>query len=81
MSKTETISSYLTQISHVRDEHVAVGEIVLDSKLIRIALSRFIEWWDTFIKRVVAWKHFPTWDRLWDDFTQEETRAEALHGS
>lgn len=29
----------------------------------------------------MAREKLPTWDRLWDDFTQEETREEALRGN
>ena len=29
--------------------------------------------WDTFVKGVVAMEKLPDWQRLWDDFVQEET--------
>lgn len=77
MSKNETISSYLTRISQVRDELVAVGEKVFDSELVRTTLNWFTEQWSAFVKGVIARENLPTWGRLWDDFTQEET----LHGN
>jgi hypothetical protein len=30
---------------------------------------------------VIAQEKLPDWERLWDDFTQEETREEALQGN
>jgi hypothetical protein len=33
------------------------------------------------VKGVVAREHLPDWQRLWDDFSQEETQEEALQGS
>jgi hypothetical protein len=33
------------------------------------------------LKGVLARKHLPDWQRLWDDFSQEETQEEALQGS
>ena len=37
--------------------------------------------WDVFVESVVAREHMPSWDRLWDDFIQEETRRGYLQGS
>ena len=37
--------------------------------------------WAVFVESVVAHEHMPSWDRLWDDFIQEETHRGYLHGS
>jgi hypothetical protein len=74
MAKGENVASYLTQIRKVRDELVVVGETVPDSELVRIALKGFTKEWDVFVKCVVGRENFPSWERLWDDFTQEEIR-------
>ena len=72
MGKEESVSSYLTRVAQVKDELVAVGEVILDSKLVRIALNGFTKDWEVFVKCVVGREHLPDWSRLWDDFTQEE---------
>ena len=36
---------------------------------------------DTFVKGVVVREKFPDWQRLWDDFVQEETRMGQGSGS
>jgi hypothetical protein len=41
MGKGESVSSYLTQVAQVKDELVAVGEVISDSKLVRLALKGF----------------------------------------
>jgi hypothetical protein len=39
---------------------------------VRIALKGFTKEWDVFMKCVVGRENFPSWERLWNDFTQEE---------
>jgi hypothetical protein len=81
MSKTGIVALYLTKISQVRDEIMVVGEIVKDDKPVRTTLYGFSEKWASFVKGVVAREHLHDWQSLWDDFSQDETREEALQGS
>jgi hypothetical protein len=41
MSKTDTVASYLTRISLVRDELTVVGEVVKDDELVRTTMKGF----------------------------------------
>ena len=34
-----------------------------------------------FLKAIVARENLPSWDKLWDDFVQEETRRGLVQGS
>ena len=34
-----------------------------------------------FVQTIIGRENMPTWDRLWDDLTQEETRRGYLQGS
>ena len=74
MGKGERVSSYLTWVAQVKDELAAVGEVISDSELVRIALKGFTKEWEVFVKCVVGREYLPDWSRLWDDFTQEEIR-------
>ena len=65
---------YLTRLTQIRDELGAVGFKTDDEELVQIALNGFSKPCDTFIKGVVAREKLPDWQRLWDDFVQEETR-------
>ena len=72
MGKEESVSSYHTRVAQVKDELAAVGEVISDSELVRIALKGFTKEWEVFVKCVVGREHLPDWSRLWDDFTHEE---------
>ena len=81
MLKGEGTTSYLTRLSQVRDELSTVGVKVSDVKMVRIALKGFIEEWKPFIKGIIAREKLSDWNRLWDDFIQEELRDKYLHPS
>jgi hypothetical protein len=49
MSKSDTVTSYLTQITQIRDELGVVGEKVEDQELVRKTLKGFSKPWETFI--------------------------------
>ena len=72
MGKGESVSSYLTWVAQVKDELAAVGEVISDLELVRIALKGFTKEWEVFVKCVVGREHLLDWSRLWDDFTQEK---------
>jgi hypothetical protein len=72
MGKKESVSSYLTRMTQVKDELATIGEVITDFELVRIALNGFTKDWEIFVKCVVGHEHLPNWSRLWDDFTQEE---------
>jgi hypothetical protein len=74
MAKGEGVIAYLTRITQIRDELVAVSEKTEDLELVRIALDGFTKSWGVFVRGVVAWEKLPDWQRLWDDFVQEEIR-------
>jgi hypothetical protein len=76
MGKGESVASYLTWVAQVKDELVAVGEVISNSELVRIALKGFTKEWEVFMKCVVGREHLPYWSRLWDNFTQEEIQKD-----
>ena len=79
-AKGESVSSFLTQVAKIKDGLAAVGEVIYDFELVRIALKGFAKEWEVFVKCVVARENLPDWSRLWDDFTQKEIR-EGSQGS
>ena len=74
MDKGEGVVPYLMRLTQIRGELGAVGSKTVDEELVWIALNGFSEPWDTFVKGVVAREKLLDWQRLWDDFVQEETR-------
>jgi hypothetical protein len=81
MVKSEGVTSYLTQITQVRDELSAVGEAVGEVELVRIALNGVSKPWAMFVQAIVGRENLPSWERLWDDFIQEETWRGYLQGN
>ena len=74
MAKSEGVTSYLTQITQVRDELSAVGEAVGEVELVRTALNGVSKPWAMFVQTIVGCEKLSSWERLWDDFIQEETQ-------
>ena len=59
----------------MRDELSAVGEVVDNVEWIRVALNGFSKSWESFVRGIVAREDMPSWERLWDDFVQEELKV------
>ena len=57
------------------------GKKVVDVELVCTALNGVAKPWTVFVESMVAREHMPSWDRLRDDFIQEETRRWYIHGS
>jgi len=54
MAKTDSATSYLTKITLVRDELVAIGEVIAPTELVRIALNGLPKAWKNFVDGIVA---------------------------
>jgi hypothetical protein len=67
-ARGETVATYLTKFTLIRDELAVVGEAMNETTLVRSALNDFTKQWDIFV-RVAAWKKLPDRERLWDDST------------
>jgi len=69
MARGESVDTYLTKITQIRDELATVGETVDETEIVRTALNGFTKQWDVFVKGVVAQEKFLNCKRLWDHFT------------
>ena len=74
MKGFEGVVAYLTRVTNVRDELVAIGEIVAETKLVRTTLHGFPKSWDVFVEGIVARENLPGWDRMWSDYVHNEIR-------
>jgi hypothetical protein len=74
MLEDESVTSFLARFTQIRDELGAVGEVIVPNSLVRQALHSFTKPWAPFIQGIVAREALPTWERMWDDFAQEEIR-------
>jgi hypothetical protein len=60
MGKTDTVTSYLSRFTHIRDELDAVGDIVDSSELVRTTLNGFTKSWESFFHGIMAREHMPS---------------------
>ena len=71
VSTLGSVATYLTKITQMHDELVAVGEKVEDRELVRIALNDFTKSWEVFVNGVITRENLPKWQCIWDDFIWE----------
>ena len=72
MGKGESMASYPTKITHVRYELEAIGEVIGIPEKVHTTLNGVSQQWTVFAQTIIGRENMPTWDRLWDDLTQEE---------
>ena len=63
----------------MRDELATVGEVVPRPELVQATLNGVAK--HCFVEAIVARESLPSWDRIWDDFVQEETRRGLVQGN
>jgi hypothetical protein len=74
MLQDESVTSFLGRYTQIRDDLGAVREVVDRYSMVRTALNNFTKPWGPFVNGIVAREIIPTWEILWDDFVQVETR-------
>ena len=65
----------------MRDELGDVGVVVTGPEIVWTALNGVIATWAMFVQGLVARENLPSWDKVCDDFVQEETRRGFLQCS
>jgi hypothetical protein len=75
--KDESVTSFLGRYTQIRDNLGAVGEVVDPNSLVRQAMNSFTKPQGPFVCGIVSREVMPTWERMWDDFIQEEIRLVA----
>jgi hypothetical protein len=74
MNKSETMVNYFLKISQIKDQLAAIGDPIEDTELVTTTLNGFPPSWDPFVQVICARRIFPKFDKLWSDYTQEESR-------
>lgn len=54
MKISKTMTSYLTRIQQSCDKLLAVGEVVVDSELLKVALNVCAKQWPTFVEGILT---------------------------
>jgi hypothetical protein len=77
MLEDESVTSFLGRYTQIKDELGAVEEVVNPNSLVRTTMNSFTESWGPFVRDIVSREVMPTWERMWDDFIEEEIRLAA----
>jgi hypothetical protein len=72
MSDKDTVTSYLMRITKLQNQCVAIKMKIKNKELVPIALNGFSSSWEPFVQGVCAHEKLPNFEKLWDDFIQEE---------
>lgn len=80
MTISNTVTSYLTKITQVCDDLKIVRAVVEEDEMVRTTLNGFTNIWTSFMKGTFSQEHPPNWDKLWDDFSEEDIQEESLGG-
>jgi hypothetical protein len=72
MIKTNTITSYLMNISELIDHILAVGDIVEDNELACISLNHISPPWKKFVESIHVQDNLPDFDYLSYGFIGED---------
>ena len=72
MEKDETMASFFTKISQVRDQLASIGVVADEHDLLQAAIDGIPSSWETFLAVVNDREEQPNFERLWHDCLQEE---------
>ena len=70
IQNVETIQSYFTRVSQIKEQLEAVDEEVENSDIVMTTLNGLPRSWDSFIQGIYARKKLVKFSRLWEDLSQ-----------
>jgi hypothetical protein len=79
MENSESVTSYIMRVSHIRDELAAIGDVISKKELVTTTLNGVPTFWIPFVQGVCARSKLPKFDKLWADCTHKESRLADQH--
>ena len=77
IQNAETIQSYFTRVSHIKEQLEAIDEEVENAEIVMTTLNGVAISWDSFIQGICARKKLVKFNKLWEECSQEEARIAA----
>ena len=77
MSNGETIHSYFSKVSQIKEQLEAVDEMVENGEIVMTTLNGLPRSWDSFIQGICARKKLISFNKLWEECSQEGARLVA----
>ena len=74
IQNTETIQSYFTRVSQIKEQLKGVDEEVENAEIVMTTLNGLPRSWDSFIQWICFRRNLITFSRLWEECSQEEAR-------
>jgi hypothetical protein len=74
MQNSETIQSYFTRVSQIKEQLEAIGDTIEEVELVMTTLNGLPKSWESFIQGICSRRKLMKFNRLWEDCTQEEAR-------
>ena len=72
IQNSETMQSYFTRVSQIKEQLEAVEENVEEGDIFMTTLNGLPRPWDGFIQGICARRKWIIFNRLWEECTQEE---------
>jgi hypothetical protein len=76
MEKDDTITSFFTKISQIKDQLLVIGVPVDDDDLVQTIVDGLPPAWVVFLSGINARETQPNFERMWHDCLQEEGRIQ-----
>ena len=79
IQNAETIESYFTRVSHIKEQLEAMDEEVENAEIVMTTLNCIPRSWESFIqgicarKKLVTRKKLVKFSRVWEELSQEES--------
>ena len=73
IQNAETIQSYSTRVSQIKEQLEAVEEDVENGAVVMTTLNGLPRSWVSFIQGICARTNLTTFNRLWEEYSQEES--------
>lgn len=77
MKNFETIQNYFSRVSQIKKQLEAIGDTIEDAKFVMTTLNGLLRAWESFIQGIFFRRKLTKFGRLWEYYTQEETRIGA----
>jgi hypothetical protein len=75
MEKGEFVATFCSRIAQIRDHLLVIGVTEDDDDLVQAIFDGLPSSWETFLSSVSGREIQPTFERLWHDCLQEESRT------
>jgi len=75
MAKSYSVATYFVKLSQLRDQINTIGDTIEYVKFVIVTLNGFSSSWEPFVHSICGQEEFPKFDRLWNNYFQEEARS------